>query len=124
MTYTIRHAHEGGTLIEGTERVQARAAAAWERSEAAVRSLPSGGEPIKVGHHSEGRHRRALERARLKMGAQLASTDDQLAYWREVRESQVASPVRRLGWGLSPCAWVTWYRSRGGACEPEDGDDA
>ena len=148
-------------LREKAQRVQARAAAAWERSEAAVRSLPPGGEPIKVGHHSEGRHRRALERARLTMGAavvadeeaasavrraqvssaamsarfapvtvasrierleaerrrlvrqkvtatqeqvcrlaaQLASTDDQLAYWREVRESQVASGVAA---GLGP----------------------
>ncbi|WP_180359817.1 PKD domain-containing protein, partial [Miniimonas arenae] len=33
------------------------------RAEQAFETLPPGGEPIKVGHHSEHRHRRALERA-------------------------------------------------------------
>lgn len=45
----------------------ARRAAAAENADAAARrafeALPPMGEPIKVGHHSEGRHRRALERA-------------------------------------------------------------
>ena len=34
-----------------------------EREALAVGSLPPMGEPIKIGHHSEGKHRRAMERA-------------------------------------------------------------
>lgn len=36
---------------------------AWERHLQDVARLPEGGEPVKVGHHSEGRHRAALARA-------------------------------------------------------------
>lgn len=43
-------------------------AAAWDRHESAARQLPPMGEPIKVGHHSEGRHRRAAERTFETMG--------------------------------------------------------
>ncbi|MDR7184597.1 hypothetical protein J2X85_001620 [Microbacterium trichothecenolyticum] len=45
------------------ERRTADAEALWERHESDVNRLPEGGEPIKVGHHSEGRHRAALRRA-------------------------------------------------------------
>ncbi|WP_137725646.1 DUF3560 domain-containing protein [Prescottella subtropica] len=39
------------------------AAAAWAADKAATAALPEGGEPVKVGHHSEGRHRRAIEKS-------------------------------------------------------------
>lgn len=39
------------------------AAAAEERMNRAHDALPPGGEPIKVGHHSERRHRRAIQKA-------------------------------------------------------------
>lgn len=42
-------------------------AAEWQYKSDSV-PLPPMGEPIKVGHHSEGRHRRALERAHNYMG--------------------------------------------------------
>ena len=45
------------------ERRAAEAEAADQRARQAHEALPPGGEPIKVGHHSEYRHRRALERA-------------------------------------------------------------
>lgn len=45
------------------DRKQAAADAAWERHERDVARLPEGGEPIKVGHHSERRHRNAIDRA-------------------------------------------------------------
>lgn len=36
---------------------------AWAESDRARDSLPEGGEPIKIGHHSEGRHRRAIDKS-------------------------------------------------------------
>ncbi|WP_262338922.1 DUF3560 domain-containing protein [Gordonia sp. CNJ-863] len=36
-------------------------------------ALPPGGEPIKVGHHSEGRHRRAIDRAHNALGKAVAA---------------------------------------------------
>ncbi len=48
------------------ERLRARAAKARAEADArfeASKHVPPGGEPIKVGHHSETRHRRMLERA-------------------------------------------------------------
>jgi hypothetical protein len=54
------------------ERLQERAEAARKESERrydlSKRGLPPMGEPIKVGHHSEGRHRRALDRSWQNMG--------------------------------------------------------
>lgn len=44
-------------------RKVAAEAVADARAETAGNALPWGGEPIKIGHHSEGRHRRALEKA-------------------------------------------------------------
>jgi hypothetical protein len=45
------------------DRKVAAEATADARDLAAGNALPWGGEPIKIGHHSEGRHRRALEKA-------------------------------------------------------------
>ncbi|ASE56631.1 DUF3560 domain-containing protein [Corynebacterium jeikeium] len=45
------------------ERMDAKAEQAWQRHEELSRQLPPDGEPIKVGHHSESRHRRAIEKA-------------------------------------------------------------
>lgn len=55
-------------LAVKADRKGAAADAAYARHGAAVDRLPPGGEPIKVGHHSEGRHTRALERAWSTMG--------------------------------------------------------
>lgn len=46
---------------------QAGTAATWQRKSDS-QPLPPGGEPIKVGHHSERRHRRALEKSWDYMG--------------------------------------------------------
>lgn len=56
-------------LAAKAERRDGQAAAAQARSDRADASLPWGGEPIKVGHHSEHRHRRALEKAHQAMSA-------------------------------------------------------
>lgn len=49
----------------------------WEES---GKGLPPMGEPIKIGHHSEGRHRRALERSQQKARRSLAERD-RAGYW-------------------------------------------
>ena len=55
-------------LAAKAERRAADAKAAWAAADAAAALLPEGGEPIKIGHHSEGRHRRAIERSWTKLG--------------------------------------------------------
>lgn len=44
------------------------ATAAWNKHERDAHRLPAGGEPIKIGHHSETRHRRAIDKAHASMG--------------------------------------------------------
>ena len=51
------------------DRRSAKEDAAWERQRRDIARLPEGGEPIKVGHHSEGRHRAAIARADRSMRA-------------------------------------------------------
>lgn len=67
-------------------RFAGHAAAAVTRSSqrvaAAMQGLPPGGEPIKIGHHSEGRHRRAIERSDQNMRAAVAE-DKKAEYWRD-----------------------------------------
>lgn len=50
------------------ERKENKAQAANQASLTALNSLPEGGEPIKIGHHSETRHRNAIDRAHKAMG--------------------------------------------------------
>ena len=59
-----------------TGRKQSAEDAAWAREKAASDRLPWGGEPIKVGHHSEGPHRRAIERAHSAARRALEATRD------------------------------------------------
>lgn len=75
-------------------RAEARERAAWDRAQAAGRALPAGGEPIKVGHHSEGRHRRALERAHSTLGAAVAASDEAAVAARRVEVSSRAAGAR------------------------------
>ncbi len=58
-----RQAARVEALDAKADRKTAEASAAWDRHMTDVARLPEGGEPIKVGHHSEGRHRAALSRA-------------------------------------------------------------
>ncbi|GAC69565.1 DUF3560 domain-containing protein [Gordonia soli] len=53
-------------LENKADRHRARADAAWDAEQRAAAALPPGGEPIHVGHHSEGRHRRAIDNAHRK----------------------------------------------------------
>lgn len=58
------------------ERKSSAADAAWAAEQRAVNALPPGGEPIKVGHHSERRHRKAIERAHTATGKAVTATDE------------------------------------------------
>lgn len=50
-------------LDSKADRKAAAAESAWAADKAATDALPEGGEPIKVGHHSESRHRKAVEKS-------------------------------------------------------------
>lgn len=65
-----RDAQRGAKLERVAEKRQAQAAKAAAESDASYKAakaagdrLPYGGEPVKVGHHSERRHRRDIDRA-------------------------------------------------------------
>jgi hypothetical protein len=45
------------------DRKAANADSLWDRHMQDVNRLPEGGEPIKIGHHSENRHRNAIDKA-------------------------------------------------------------
>lgn len=58
-----RQAARVDALDAKADRKAGTAEAAWAADEAAHAALPEGGEPIKVGHHSERRHRTAIEKS-------------------------------------------------------------
>ncbi|KPN46941.1 DUF3560 domain-containing protein [Mycobacterium intracellulare] len=58
-----RQAQRVEALNAKADRQSAAAEAAWEAEQRAVEALPPGGEPIKIGHHSERRHRNVIAHA-------------------------------------------------------------
>jgi hypothetical protein len=62
-------------LAVKADRGAAAAEQAWQAADAAAQRLPPLGEPIKIGHHSEGRHRRAITRAQTVMARAVAATE-------------------------------------------------
>jgi hypothetical protein len=58
-----RQADRVTALEHKADRKSAAEDTAWEREQRAVAALPEGGEPIKIGHHSETRHRSAIAKA-------------------------------------------------------------
>ncbi|OBA50125.1 DUF3560 domain-containing protein [Kocuria sp. ICS0012] len=63
-------------LAEKAQRKAAHAADAQRAADAAAARLPEGGEPIKVGHHSETRHRNAIDRAWNAQGRAIRADED------------------------------------------------
>lgn len=59
----LRQANRVEALEQKAERKGDEDQAAWDRARQALDRLPEGGEPIHVGHHSEGRHRNAIAKA-------------------------------------------------------------
>lgn len=74
-------------MIGQAERAHARAAGAEQRLAHADSRLPGNGQPILVGHHSENRHRRAIERAQTALSA---SVDADHAAAEAARRADVA----------------------------------
>ena len=63
-------------LAAKADRRRAQADAAWDADRKATAALPPGGEPIKIGHHSETRHRNAIDKAHRAMGRAVAAERD------------------------------------------------
>lgn len=70
-----RNADRIEALQEKQARKQQAANSAWNTHFDRVDALPPDGEPIKVGHHSEKRHRRALDNAWKSLGRAVAADD-------------------------------------------------
>lgn len=64
----IRAQARAEALADKADRKHAAADAAEAAHRRAVEMVPPGGEPIKLGHHSEHRHRRAIEKAHTSLG--------------------------------------------------------
>lgn len=71
-----RAADRAQALAEKADRRAEQAEQAHARADQAHRALPQGGEPIKIGHHSEARHRNAIERAHTTMGKAIAADEE------------------------------------------------
>ena len=69
-----RQADRVEALEQKADRKSAADAAAWNNARAALDRLPEGGEPIHVGHHSEGRHRNAIAKADRAMRRSVEAT--------------------------------------------------
>ncbi|MFW0797623.1 DUF3560 domain-containing protein [Gordonia sp. CPCC 205515] len=66
--------HARAAALEAkADRHRDRADAAWDADRRATAALPPGGEPIKIGHSSEARHRRAIDNAHAKLGQAVAA---------------------------------------------------
>ncbi|SKY96173.1 Domain of uncharacterised function (DUF3560) [Mycobacteroides abscessus subsp. bolletii] len=66
-------------LSDKAERKASAADAAWEAEKRAVQVLPPDGQPIMVGHHSESRHRKLIERAHSATRRAIDATDEAAA---------------------------------------------
>ena len=71
-----RQENRTDALLAKADRKADAAEAAWDAEHRAVQALPPGGEPIHVGHHREGRHRRAIERAHNATRKAIEATED------------------------------------------------
>lgn len=71
-----RQADRVDALDAKADRKNGAADAAWEADKKATDALPEGGEPIKIGHHSERRHRRAVEKSWATLGKAVEAQRD------------------------------------------------
>jgi hypothetical protein len=87
-------AARAAALAQKAERREAAALAAAGHSRAAHEALPPMGEPIKVGHHSEARHRRAVDRAWNAWSKEVAAGRAADEAKRRAREAAAATGAR------------------------------
>ena len=71
-----RAGDRAGALAAKADRRREQADTAWDADRAATAALPPGGEPIHVGHHSETRHRNAIDKAHRAMGRAVTAERD------------------------------------------------
>ena len=69
-----RSAGRAEALEQKARRKAQAAEAAQAAAVEAAEGLPEGGEPVKIGHHSEARHRRALHTAHTRMSRSVEAT--------------------------------------------------
>jgi hypothetical protein len=75
---------------ERAQSQQSKSADAYRRSHAAVAGIPMG-QPILVGHHSEGRHRRDIAKSHAAMGESVAASQ-----YAEHLEERAAGSARQI----------------------------
>jgi hypothetical protein len=76
------------------DRRRADEARAWKKADDTLGRLPEGGEPIKVGHHSEKRHRRDVQSAHTSLGRAVEAQQDVEAVEARLRAAQSATARR------------------------------
>lgn len=81
-------------LAAKADRATAANDAAQARAQGALDRLPDNGQPILVGHHSEGRHRRAIARADAAMRASIEATETAEEAQRRVSVAQATTGAR------------------------------
>jgi hypothetical protein len=89
-----RASARAAALAAKAERRDEQAEAATRRTESAHAALPPMGEPIKVGHHSEGRHRRAVDRAWTAWSQEVRAHKDADEARRRAQEAAAAYGAR------------------------------
>lgn len=81
-------------LAAKAERKDTAAALADAAHHRAIEQVPPGGEPIKIGHHSEGRHRRSIEKAHTTLGKAVEADRDAAETRRRAETASAATGAR------------------------------
>ncbi|TEA09062.1 DUF3560 domain-containing protein [Mycobacteroides salmoniphilum] len=91
---SVRQEARVAALSDKSERKSAAAAAAWAAEDRAVQALPPDGQPILIGHYSERRHRRAIERAHDATRRAIDATDEASAVAGRAEAAALTTRVR------------------------------
>lgn len=89
-----RAKERAAALQAKADKKQQQADAAAKQATAATQQLPEGAEPVKIGHHSEKRHRRSLERAHAAMDKQVNANKDADAAREKAQAAKRSEAVR------------------------------
>ncbi|MGW5150672.1 DUF3560 domain-containing protein [Rhodococcus koreensis] len=89
-----RQADLVAALEDKAQRRADQADQAWEADRRAHDALPDGGEPVHLGHHSETRHRRAIETAHRTLGQAVAAEEGAKEARRRAESAAVTTSAR------------------------------
>lgn len=89
-----RQADRVEALHTKVARLRGKADTAAAAARRAVEALPPMGEPVKIGHHSEGRHRRALDRAHTAIGRSVEAHKEAAAVAHRAAAAEYTTPHR------------------------------